>query len=39
MCPQTANSGLGVDDCGRAKAALLGVKGKRLTYRRADYKN
>jgi transposase-like protein len=25
---------LGVDDCGRAKAALLGVKGKRLTYRR-----
>jgi transposase-like protein len=25
---------LGVDDRGRAKAALLGVKGKRLTYRR-----
>ena len=27
---------LGVDDNGRAKAALLGVKGKRLTYRRTD---
>src|SRR3954469_20270692 len=27
---------LGVDDCGRAEAALLGVKGKRLTYRRTD---
>jgi transposase-like protein len=26
---------LGVDDCGRAHAALLGVKGKRLTYRAA----
>jgi len=27
---------LGVNDCERAKAALLGVKGKRLTYRRPD---
>src|SRR5919205_4052466 len=27
---------LGVDDLGRVSAALLGAKGKRLTYRRAD---
>jgi hypothetical protein len=28
--------GLGVDDQQRATEALLGVKGKRLTYRRPD---
>jgi hypothetical protein len=28
---------LGVDDAMRAEAALLGVVGKRLTYRRADH--
>jgi hypothetical protein len=27
---------LGVDDRNRAEAALLGVKGKRLTYRRTN---
>ncbi len=28
--------GLGVDDNGRASRALVGIKGKRLTYRRID---
>ncbi|MCW8795429.1 transposase, partial [Enterococcus faecium] len=31
--------GLGVDDQERAALALIGAKGKRLTYRRADRKS